>query len=382
MCLMTPSLDEGVFAWEDYLMSYPLVSTMPHHVDRYRLPIFTTESGTVLRDVDIAYETYGTLHRNADNVILLCHALTGDAHAGDSKDHAGWWGSLIGPEKTFDTDEYFIVCANVIGGCSGSTGPHSLMPGTTTSYGARFPEITIRDMVRAQYALLRALGVQQLQAVVGGSMGGMQALEWGLCYPAFVKRVAVLAASPAFSTAAIAYNEVMREAILCDPNFHGGDYAQFGVSPDQGLRIARMLGMITYRTAQLFRERFGREQTSADVNSLFQIGSYLRHQGDKLVRRFDANSYLTLMRAMDLHDIYRGRGDAKQTYASFAAQLLFVGIEDDLLFPPSELQEAVQEAVECGVDAVYSHITSKFGHDAFLLEFDQLEAILRGFLLR
>ncbi len=363
-------------------MSYHLVSTMPHHVDRYRLPVFTTEFGAVLRDVEVAYETFGTLHRNADNVILLCHALTGDAHVGDDADHTGWWGPLIGPTKTFDTEEYFIVCANVLGGCAGTTGPNSQRPGTTDTYGAAFPSITIRDMVEVQYLLLCHLGVIRLQAVVGGSMGGMQALEWGLCHPEFVLRVAVLAATPAFSTMAIAYNEVMREAILTDPHFHNGDYEKYGVFPERGLRVARMLGMITYRTAQLFAERFGREQTPTAPTATFQIGSYLRHQGDKLVKRFDANSYLTLMNAMDLHDIYRGRGHAKEVYASLHAKLLFVGIDDDLLFPASHVQNAAQEAAQCGVDALYAHITSKFGHDAFLLEFEQLDTILRGFLAR
>lgn len=363
-------------------MSYPLVSTMPHHVDRYRLPLFTTEFGAVLRDVEIAYETFGTLHRNADNVILLCHALTGDAHVGDDADRTGWWGPLIGPTKTFDTEKYFIVCANVLGGCAGTTGPSSPMPGLTDTYGSTFPSITIRDMVETQYSLLRHLGVSRLQAVVGGSMGGMQALEWGLCHPDFVLRAAVLAATPAFSTMAIAYNEVMREAIVADPHFHDGNYDKYGVFPDRGLRIARMLGMITYRTAQLFAERFGREQTHNDRTAMFQIGSYLRYQGDKLVRRFDANSYLALMKAMDLHDIYRGRGQAHEVYEAYHAKLLFVGIDDDLLFPAKQLQQAALEAVQCGVDALYAHITSKFGHDAFLLEFEQLDAILRGFLAR
>lgn len=345
----------------------------------YRIAAITTENGQELADVTIAYETFGTFRDHKTPAILLCHALTGDAHAGDDEQSPGWWGPLIGPGKTFDTDRYYIVCANVLGGCAGSTGPSSLNEKTGEYYGSSFPQITIRDMVKAQAMLSDFLGIAVWEAVIGGSMGGMQAIEWGLCYPRRVRHIAVLAASPTFSTYGIAYNAVMREAIVCDPNFHQGNYQKVSAHPDDGLRIARMLGMITYRTETLFAKRFGREQLDSHLFSPFQITSYLRYQGDKLTKRFDANSYLRLMDAMDTHDIFRLRGDAKETYQRMEAKLLFVGIENDLLFPPEQLQQATRLAIACGVDAKYEHITSEFGHDAFLLEFEQIDAIWRRF---
>ncbi len=345
-------------------------------VGTWTLKEFVTESGIVLSDVNIAYETYGALSASGDNAILLCHALTGDAHAADSDDRPGWWGALIGPGKAIDTERYFVVSSNVLGGCAGSTGPASLKPDKEKAYGADFPEITIRDMVSVQKALADHLNVLQIEMVIGGSMGGMQALEWAIMYPDMIRKSVVIAADPEFSTMGIAYNDVMRQAIISDSNYDGGNYLRSGKFPDQGLRVARMLGMITYRTAALFKERFARETEDGE----FQVNRYLRYQGDKLVKRFDAQSYLTLLRAMDSHDIGRFRGGLSAALSSIRAELLWVGIDNDLLYPPNDLIQAVELAKSCGVNARYAHLHSPFGHDAFLIEFDQLRDLIEGLL--
>ena len=344
-----------------------------------RLSAFATEFGALLHDVEIAYEWRGRLDSRGANAILLCHALTGDAHAADGGGRPGGWGPLVGPGRALDTDRYFVLCANVLGGCAGSTGPASADPRTGAPYGPDFPVVTVRDMVGVQRALAERLGIRRFAAVLGGSMGGMQALEWAVSHPDLCLRAGVLAAAPVFSAMGVAYNQVMRDAILADPDYCGGRYADAGRFPANGLRIARMLGMITYRTADLFAERFGR-QTAADAPFDFEVGRYLRHHGDKLVARFDANAYLTLMRAMDLHDIGRGRGGVDAAWRRVRGGVLFVGIDDDLLYPPEELRAAAACAKGAGVRAAYAHIASRYGHDAFLLEFDQLAAILRDFL--
>ncbi len=337
---------------------------------------YVTELGVKLLDVEIAYETYGNLSVDGDNVVWLCHALTGDAHAADIESHPGWWGALIGPGKAIDTDRYFVVSSNVLGGCAGTTGPASVIPGTKEAYGADFPDITIRDMVNVQKALADHLHIRRIELVIGGSMGGMQALEWAIMYPDVVVTSVVIAADPEFSTMGIAYNDVMRQAILSDPNYVGGRYLRSGIFPNQGLRVARMLGMITYRTAALFKERFARETEDGE----FQVNHYLRYQGDKLVKRFDAQSYLTLLRAMDTHDIGRSRGGLSAALSSIRAELIWVGIDNDLLYPASDLMQAMELAKSCGANARYAHIHSPFGHDAFLIEFDQLRDLIQGVL--
>ncbi len=340
------------------------------------LPQFETEFGATIRDVEMAYETHGVLSLSGDNVVWLCHALTGDAHVADGDGRPGWWGALIGSGKAIDTDRFFVVSANVLGGCSGTTGPASAAPGGEWAYGSTFPEVTIRDMVAAQKVLADHLGVRRILAVMGGSMGGMQALEWAVMYPELVGKAVVIAADPQFSAMGIAYNDVMRQAILTDSHYHGGDYLRYGEFPEQGLRVARMLGMISYRTATLFQERFGREVLDGE----FQINRYLRYQGDKLVRRFDAQSYLALLRAMDTHDIGRDRDGLASAFARIRAELVWVGIDDDLLYSPATLRQAVEFATSCGVNARYEHIASVFGHDAFLIEFEQLRHILQVIL--
>ncbi len=344
----------------------------------YTIPTFATEFGATLKDVDIAYESWGRLAPDGSNVILICHALTGDAHAGDGGDRKGWWSSLIGPGLAFDTNRYFVVCSNVLGGCAGSTGPASIVSESQDTYGSSFPTVTIRDMVAAQFELLQGLGVRRVHAVCGGSMGGMQAIEWGIMYPNYTERIAIFAAPLVLSTMGLAYNEVMREAILTDPDFRGGEYLRYGVVPANGLRVARMLGMITYRTAELFAARFGRDQVTDAMD--FEVGRYLRYQGDKLVSRFDANSYLTLMRAIDLHDVARERESSAQALAKVKGKVMFVGIDRDLLYPPEDLMQATELAKSQGVDAEYQHISSTYGHDAFLLEFSQIDQLLRRFV--
>ncbi len=346
------------------------------HTEKWILPEFVTELGNVISDVEIAYETYGVINTLGTNVIWLCHALTGDAHAADTNDQPGWWGALIGAGRAIDTERYFVVSANVLGGCAGTTGPSSLKLGSTEVYGAAFPEITIRDMVSVQKALADHLQVNQIQAVIGGSMGGMQALEWAIMYPNMIQNTVVIAADPEFSPMGIAYNDVMRQAIVADPQYHEGDYWKLGVFPEQGLRVARMLGMITYRTAALFQERFARQKENGE----FQVNRYLRYQGDKLVKRFDAQSYLTLLQAMDTHDIGRDRGGLEAAFSLIRARLVWVGIDDDLLYPANYLQQAVAVAKACGVNARYEHIHSPFGHDAFLIEWEQLQQLIIGVL--
>lgn len=381
---MTPSC-EGVFC--DGFMGGMAVNQSNHEqhpqstaVHRWTMGTsFVTEFGAVLEDIEVVYETHGSLDRTGANAILVCHALTGDTHAADGDGRPGWWGGLIGPGRVLDTDRYYIICVNVLGGCQGSTGPASVAPGEAHVYGARFPVVTIRDMVNVQYALLQQLGVSKLQLVIGGSMGGMQALEWTVMQPDYVERAAVIAANPAFTAMGLAYNEVMRQAIVSDPDYRHGNYAQVGVSPAKGLAIARMIGMITYRTAELFQQRLGRDLGPEGLAD-FQIGRYLRHHGDKLVERFDANSYLTLLRAMDLHDIGRNRGGLAGAFTRIRAELLWIGIDQDLLYPPEELRRATELAVRSGVRARYNQLSSIYGHDAFLLELPQLSQLLHPFL--
>lgn len=349
------------------------------HVFSARVPVGAVEleSGEVLSDVVVYVEWVGDLLRHREQAILLCHALTGDAHAFDTAEKPGWWGPLIGAGRALDTESHVVLCMNVLGGCSGTTGPLSICETTGQSYAGQFPEITIRDMVRVQHLALRSLGVTRLYAVLGGSMGGMQALEWACSFPSFVKHVIVLAALPVFSAIGIGYNAVMRQAIERDPAFQQGDYARYGVFPKDGLTVARMLGMITYRTAQLFEERCGR---SISEQGTFEIERYLVYHGEKLVRRFDANSYLRLLSAMDGHHLGRNRGTLADAFARITARVTMVGIENDLLYPPDSIKQAVCAAREAGVDAVYQEISSPYGHDAFLLEFDQLDAIFRDAL--
>ncbi|HEX6799300.1 MAG TPA: homoserine O-acetyltransferase [Ktedonobacterales bacterium] len=348
------------------------------------------DGGTTLAPVMLAYEAWGRLAPAGDNAVLLCHALTGSAHARDTTTpddpRAGWWNPLIGPGRVLDTTRYFVICSNVLGGCSGSSGPLTPHPRDGLPYGMRFPLVSVGDMVRAQRALLARLGVRRLALVAGGSVGGQQALEWAIAYPELVARVAVIAASLRLSALGIALDEIGRRAILADPKWRGGRYVS-GEGPDEGLALARMAAMLSYTSATALDERFGRRPATRPpfapgVGPTYDVETYLQYQGLKLVRRFDANSYLILTRAMDRYDAAEGadRGSDEAALARIQARLLAVGISSDWLFPAEQVR-ALAEGVRCaGGEARYTEIASPLGHDAFLKEWDQLDAILRPFL--
>ncbi len=346
--------------------------------------------GTILAPVTLAYEVWGQLAPTADNAVLLCHALTGSAHACDPTNpddpRAGWWNPLIGPGRVFDTERYFVICSNILGGCYGSTGPTSPHPLDGRPYGMRFPLIGIPDMVRAQRALLDHLGVRRLAAVAGGSIGGQQALEWVVAYPDLVERAIVIAAGARLGAQGIALNEIGRRAIVSDPRWQGGNYAP-GQGPDEGLALARMVAMLSYTSAAELDARFGRRPASRSTSQpcfggAYDVESYLQYQGLKLVRRFDANTYLILTRAMDRYDVAEGpgRGSDAAAFGRVRASLLAVGISSDWLFPPAQVRALAEGINAAGGHARYAELDSPLGHDAFLKAWDQLEGILRPFL--
>lgn len=362
------------------------VKTSPTHSCRslQRIGSFRPELGGFLHDVTLAYETWGELNPDGDNVVLLTHALTGDSHAGgepcEQYKRGGWWNPLIGPGCPIDTDKYFVICPNVLGGCSGSTGPASIDPETGNPYGMRFPLVTIRDMVRAQKRLLDILGASRLSAVIGGSIGGQQALEWAVKYPEMVERCVPVAASGALGAQGIAMSEIGRRAIMADQDWQGGDYYGTGRSPDEGLAVARMAGMVTYQSAESQNERFGRKGATRppvvdEFGGRFEVESYLHCQGRDLADRFDANSYLYLSRAMDLYDVSSGYSSEEAALKRIKAETTFVGISSDWLFPPDEVRQTAEKA-----GAGYAEVESPNGHDAFLKDFGRMEEILRPFL--
>ena len=349
---------------------------------------FEPEFGGILPEVTLAYETWGELNETADNAVLLVHALTGDSHAAGGPDEThrrgGWWDPVVGPGLTIDTEKYFVVCSNVLGGCSGSTGPASLEPGSGRPYGMRFPVVTIRDMVRAQKHLLDALGVRRLALVAGGSIGGQQALEWAVEFPDFVEKAIPVAATGALGPQGIGMSEIGRRAITADPDWQGGDYYGTGRSPDDGLAIARMAGMMTYQSAPGQWERFGRRQASRpalypEFGGRFEIESYLHYQARELTDRFDANSYLYLSRAMDLYDVASGYDSEEEAYSRIQAELLFVGITSDWLFPANEVMDTVRNAKAAGATARYAEIDTLSGHDAFLKDWKELKEAIQPF---
>jgi homoserine O-acetyltransferase/O-succinyltransferase len=335
------------------------------------------ECGGSLADIDVAYETWGTLDPDGANAVLVCHALTGDSHVsgppGPGHPTGGWWGDLVGPGGGIDTDRFFVVCPNVLGGCQGTTGPSSTAP-DGRPYGSRWPRITIRDQVAVEAALANVLGIDRWAAVVGGSMGGMRVLEWGITHPERVETAVVLASSAAASAEQIALQSTQVRGIRLDPKFAGGDYhdAPPGGGPHEGLGLARRIGHLTYRTEQEVAIRFGRHPQAAEqplAGGRYQIESYLDHHADKLARRFDAGSYITLSDAMTHHDVGRGRGGVARALARVTARVSVIGIASDRLYPV-HLQEEIAEAVpDC---AAFDIIDSDFGHDGFLLETEQL----------
>ncbi|DAA96726.1 TPA: homoserine O-acetyltransferase [Candidatus Gastranaerophilales bacterium HUM_8] len=344
------------------------------------------ESGKELPQVEIAYETYGKLNENGDNAILLLHALTGDAHAagyhqGDKK--PGWWDDMVGSGKAFDTDKYFVICSNMLGGCKGTTGPNSINPATGVEYGLSFPVITIEDVVKVQKKLTDFLGVKKL-IVAGGSMGGMQALEWALSYGDMVSHVIVIASTPRLSAQSIAFNAVGRNAILSDPNFNNGNYYH-AEKPEKGLAIARMVGHITYLCEEAMHEKFARRFQDKDSPNFnfdidFEVESYLAHQGQTFVDRFDANSYLYITKAVDYFDIAKKYGSLEKAFKDTKSKYLVISFSSDWLFPSSQSKELVKALMENKKDVSYCEIQSPCGHDAFLLEYETQTRIIRSFL--
>lgn len=326
------------------------------------------ESGAVLQGVQVGYRTWGELNSQGSNAVLICHALTGSADADD------WWQPLFGPGRTFDPETDFIVCSNVLGSCYGTTGPTSPDPTTGQPYGVRFPAITIRDMVQLQDQLLKHLGVKSLKLVIGGSLGGMQVLEWAWLYPNLVEAIAVIAASGRHSAWCIGLSEAQRQAIYADPNWNAGAYSPAN-PPANGLAVARMIAMSTYRSWGSFEEKFSRQRQLDCPDQPYAITRYLQHQGQKLVERFDANTYITLTRAMDSHDLARDRGDYAAVLGQIKQPALIVAIESDLLYPPIEQQELADRIPQ----AKLGWLESPHGHDAFLIDMPKLNQLVVEF---
>jgi homoserine O-acetyltransferase len=351
------------------------------------------QGGGSLRDYHLSYETYGRLNAERSNAVLICHALNASHHvAGRYADQAkseGWWDNMIGPGKPVDTNRFFVIGVNNLGSCFGSTGPMHTNPDTGRIYGADFPVVTVEDWVDSQARLVEALGITQLAAVMGGSLGGMQALSWSLQYPDKLRHAVVIASAPNLNAENIAFNEVARRAIVTDPDFHGGHFYEHGVVPKRGLRIARMLGHITYLSDDVMNTKFGRMLQSGDVLKYstqdieFQIESYLRHQGDKFSEYFDANTYLLITRALDYFDPAKAyEHNLTKALASAKAQFLLVSFTTDWRFAPARSREMVQALVANQRDVSYAEIDAPHGHDAFLLEDPRYLSLVRAYFER
>lgn len=341
------------------------------------------DSGQTLAPVDVAYETYGELNAERSNAVLILHAFSGDAHAaGISAEtgRPGWWDNMIGPGKAFDTRRYFVISSNILGGCGGTTGPSSTDPSTGSPYGSRFPHVSIADMVRLQKLLTESLGIDRLLCVSGGSMGGMQALQWAASYPDSVASVIPIASTHRHSAQQIAFNEVGRQAILADPDFNQGDYYDRKV-PERGLAVARMVGHITYMSDDSMREKFGRRRRKApDASDLFEVESYLRYRGVQFVSRFDANSYIVITRAMDTFDMTPTSDALEDCFIRGDTRFLVISFTSDWLYPSYQSQEIVRALRSRNRDVAYVELTSNYGHDAFLLEAGEQTALIQGFL--
>lgn len=361
--------------------------------------LFVLESGSTVCPIDVEYETYGELNSSRSNAILILHALSGDAHAAGwdetaeeegrtwRLDRPGWWDSMIGPGKAFDTNKYFIICSNVLGSCYGTTGPASINPKTGKPYGMSFPIVTVSDWVRVQERLVSYLGIEKLLAVAGGSLGGQQALEWTLAFPDRVNSAIILASSARLSAQGLAFNAVARHAIVTDPNFRNGDY--YGLEqPKSGLAVARMLGHITYLSEDAMHNKFGRrfkngDRPSFNFDTEFEVESYLNHQGKSFVRRFDANSYLYITRAMDYFDAsVWGDGDLDKACSRAQCDFLLASFSSDWLYTPEQTKELAWTLARNRRPVTYVDIPSEVGHDAFLVETKKLEPIVRDFLAR
>jgi len=352
-----------------------------------RLPL---RSGKNLGPVTLAYETYGSLNEDKSNAILIVHALSGSAHAAGyhtrEDKNPGWWDLYIGPGKPFDTDRYFIICSNIIGGCTGSTGPSSINPATGRPYGLDFPMITVHDMVNAQWHLVKHLGINRLLSIAGGSLGGMQALKWSIVYPDMVNSVISIASAASLSAQGIALNEVGRQAIMNDPNWNDGNYYD-AKGPDAGLSLARMIGHITYLSEKHMHEKFGRRFRDEDLSlasfkHVFMVESYLHHQGNKFVDRFDANSYLYITKAIDYFDLHKDYGNLHNAFAQAMANFLIISFTSDWLYPSTQSKEIVQALRANGKNVMYTDIETDMGHDTFLLDYEPVKRTISNFLKR
>jgi homoserine O-acetyltransferase/O-succinyltransferase len=351
-----------------------------------RFDALPLDNGGTLASVEVAYETYGRLNAGKSNAILVLHAFSGDAHAAgiNHEGKPGWWDNMIGPHKGFDTDRYFVICANVLGGCRGTTGPASINPATGCPYAMSFPVITIGDMVRLQKLLIDSLGIKRLLAVSGGSMGGMQALQWAVQYPDSVVAAIPIASTTRHSAQQIAFNEVGRQAIMADPDWCDGNY--YGKTPPaRGLAVARMVGHITYMSDDSMREKFGRRLRGKEAFGFgfdvdFEVESYLRYRGSQFVNRFDANSYLYITKAMDYFDLTSGNGSIAAALEPTRARFLVISFSSDWLYPSYQSQEMVRALRSRNRDVAYVELQSNYGHDSFLVDVAEQSALVAGFL--
>lgn len=355
---------------------------------------FELENGTKFGPIDVKYEIFGEMNDTKSNVILVLHALTGDSHVTSDYDPPdkkiqGWWDSLIGKNKGVDTNKYCVICSNIFGGCMGTTGPASINDRTGKPYGLTFPHYTIKDVVEVQKKLIDHLGITKLKAIIGGSLGGMNALEWSVLYPEMMESSIVIASAYKTSPQVIAFYEVGRNAILADPCFYDGDYYTKDKKPERGLSIARMIAHVTYLSKSAIEEKFGRDirsdtldndQMYGNFGPMFQIESYLRYQGRKFVDRFDANSYLYITKAMDMYDITKGKDDISEVLSKVKCRTLVISFDTDWHFPPSDSWAIVKAMMKQGKEVSYVNIDSQFGHDAFLIKSDELTRAISGFI--
>ncbi|WP_010193204.1 homoserine O-acetyltransferase MetX [Bacillus sp. m3-13] len=341
------------------------MSCQTEHTNKVSIGTLLLENGKKLPDVEIAYERKGN---PTGEVIVICHALSGNQVSVGSKENPGWWNEFIGPDLYIDTNRYHVITLNVLGGCSGSTGPISINPETNRKYGAAFPAVTIRDIVHSQFKALRKLGIDRVKAIIGGSLGGMQVLEWGHLYPNFTEILIPMAVTPYFTDYALAYNSIGRHAIKSDPLWDNGNY------PDgtliKGMEIARMVGLVTYRSEGLFNDRFNRERKEG-VDIEYQVDSYLKYQGRKFSKRFDANSYLILLQAMDQFDLGFERGGWEKALEKVKAKVCMLSFSGDLLYPPTLAEAFFKELKKRNKNAAYVQVETRFGHDGFLVEFEK-----------
>ncbi len=349
----------------------------------------TLQSGAVLDSYQLVYETYGELNEAKSNAVLICHALSGNHHVAgfhsEDPKSAGWWNNMVGPGKPIDTEAFFVIGVNNLGGCHGSTGPASIDPKTGRPYGANFPVLTVDDWVESQARLADRLGIGTFAAVVGGSLGGMQALQWAISHPQRVRHVLAIASAPNLTVQNIAFNDVARQAILTDPDFHGGNFYAHGVIPKRGLRLARMLGHITYLSDDSMAKKFGRGLKKGSYNFgydvEFEIESYLRYQGDKFAAQFDANTYLLMTKALDYFDpAHAHEGDLARAFAGAASEFLVISFTSDWRFSPARSREIVKALLDNELNVSHAEIASSYGHDSFLMVDEHYHAVVRAYM--